>query len=112
MDRRAPGQAFDVTSHGTRVVTCSVSDPPGSTDAGATQPRTIAVATVTNAATLNAASYIVTVQTATGASVPAAGVNGITVQRFAAGQCPTVAFNLPNATPGTTVWFPSVSLSV
>ena len=67
-------------------------------------PRTVAQATITNAATLNAAGYIVAVQTATGASAPAAGVNGITASRFALGACPTTAFNLPSATPGTTVY--------
>jgi hypothetical protein len=70
----------------------------------ATLPRSVAVATITNAATLNAAGYIVAVQTATGASGPSAGVNGITTNRFATGACPTVAFNLPNAAPGTTVY--------
>ena len=57
-------------------------------------PRSIAVATITNA--LNA--HMCHAQTATQRACPRAR-ECITAKRFASGACPTVAFNLPNAPP-------------
>ncbi len=70
--------------------------------ANTNQPRTTAQFTITNGAAINtAASLIVAVQWATGASAPA---NGVSFARYPAGACPTTAVQLPAVAPGSTVW--------
>jgi hypothetical protein len=68
----------------------------------AADTRRVAAFTITNAATLNSAGNIsVAVEYASGATTP---TRGQVFTRYAAGQIPTGAVNLPPMVPGTRVW--------
>ncbi len=68
----------------------------------AADTRRVAAFTITNAVTLNSAGTIsVAVEYASGATTPS---KGQVFTRFAAGQIPTGAVNLPPMVPGTRVW--------
>jgi len=102
-DERPESVAFKLVDAGVYVQPAQT--PTITASASTRDPRRVAQFTITNAAALNTnADIAVAVEWATGASAPAAGVNGVTYARYEPGQIPTGAVPLTAVVPGSTVY--------
>ena len=102
-DERPESVAFKLVDAGVYVQPAQT--PTITASASTKDPRRVAQFIITNAAALNTnADIAVAVEWATGASAPAAGVNGVTYARYEPGQIPTGAVPLTAVVPGSTVY--------
>lgn len=98
------GKLVELEDSGQHAQTTLTDLPTHTIAASSTNPRTVALATITNAATLNAALYGARIQMAVTTGAAPATTDYTEVQFFKYGSIPTTAFGLPAVKAGRTVY--------